>query len=186
MFNINLLALHPIFCVYTNWDYYGHNWAWSDDWWLRWWDWFYMCEMKLIVYFCITQFMSKLAPLVGKDITINWYLDRFCHLCHDKLFQVRKVCASSIGEMATVVGINLTEHVLVSGKICACNMYIFISILMTCICKDIKYEGHFFLYSRWAIFAPCVRMKFGGSERGAQKQSQSFPVAVNPWWGRRY
>jgi serine/threonine-protein phosphatase 4 regulatory subunit 1 len=60
--------------------------------------------------------MSKLAPLVGKDITIKYYLDRFCHLCADALFQVRKVCAMSIGDIAAVVGTNLTEKILVSSN----------------------------------------------------------------------
>ncbi len=73
--------------------------------------------------------MSKLAPLVGKDITIKCYLERFCHLCHDKLFQVRKVCASSIGEMASVVGSHITENVLVRKLIV---FFYFLYLLQCC------------------------------------------------------
>lgn len=57
--------------------------------------------------------MIKVAPLVGKDVTVRAYLARFCRLCHDQLFQVRRVCASSIGDIASIVGPNLTEEVLV-------------------------------------------------------------------------
>ncbi|XP_035712717.1 serine/threonine-protein phosphatase 4 regulatory subunit 1 isoform X2 [Folsomia candida] len=119
----------------------------------------------------ITQFMSKLAPLVGKDITINWYLDRFCHLCHDKLFQVRKVCASSIGEMATVVGINLTEHVLVSHfrslcqdevwgvrKGCAETITVFSSCCKPMVRKEILTKAFVELLqdsSRWVRVSAC-------------------------------
>jgi len=58
--------------------------------------------------------MSKLAPLLGTEITVKFYLERFRCLCNDSLFQVRKVCAVSIGDIAAVIGTNLTEKFLVS------------------------------------------------------------------------
>lgn len=58
--------------------------------------------------------MSKLARLVGKEIVVNWFLERFCILCQDSMFQVRRVCASSMGEIAAVIGTRLTETVLVN------------------------------------------------------------------------
>jgi len=35
--------------------------------------------------------MSKMAPLVGRDITERYFLPRFEVLCSDPLFHVRKV-----------------------------------------------------------------------------------------------
>ena len=35
--------------------------------------------------------MSKMAPLVGRDITERYFLPRFELLCSDPLFHVRKV-----------------------------------------------------------------------------------------------
>jgi hypothetical protein len=60
------------------------------------------------------QLMSKLAPLVGHDITRCIFLPRFAELCTDPLFHVRKVCAANFGDMCTVVGQQSTEEVLVS------------------------------------------------------------------------
>lgn len=57
--------------------------------------------------------MSKLARFVGKEIVVKWFLERYCSLCQDPMFQVRRVCASSMGEIATVIGTRLTEAVLV-------------------------------------------------------------------------
>lgn len=57
--------------------------------------------------------MGKLARFVGKEIVVNWFLERFCTLCQDPMFQVRRVCASSMGEMSAVIGTRLTEAVLV-------------------------------------------------------------------------
>ncbi|KAL9974172.1 hypothetical protein ACROYT_G011183 [Oculina patagonica] len=48
--------------------------------------------------------MSKMAPLVGRDITERYFLPRFELLCSDPLFHVRKVCASNFGEMCSVLG----------------------------------------------------------------------------------
>ncbi|ELT87826.1 hypothetical protein CAPTEDRAFT_156976 [Capitella teleta] len=56
--------------------------------------------------------MSKLAPLVGQDITRRIFLPRFAELCTDALFHVRKVCAANFGDMCTVVGQLSTQEVL--------------------------------------------------------------------------
>ncbi|XP_031552606.1 serine/threonine-protein phosphatase 4 regulatory subunit 1-like isoform X2 [Actinia tenebrosa] len=52
--------------------------------------------------------MSKMAPLVGPDITERYFVQRFETLCCDTLFHVRKVCASTFGEICNVVGPELT------------------------------------------------------------------------------
>lgn len=44
--------------------------------------------------------MSRMATLVGKDLTQNLFLDRFVVLCSDSSFQVRKV---SIVELLKLV-----------------------------------------------------------------------------------
>lgn len=54
--------------------------------------------------------MSKLAPLLGKDMTERLFLPRFCEMCTDPLFHVRKVCAGNFGDMCTVVGQDNTEQ----------------------------------------------------------------------------
>jgi len=40
--------------------------------------------------------MSKMAPLVGRDITERYFLPRFELLCSDPLFHVRKVSSSAV------------------------------------------------------------------------------------------
>lgn len=54
--------------------------------------------------------MSKMAPLVGQDITERYFLPRFKALCSDPLFHVRKVCASSFDEMCSVPGPDVTSE----------------------------------------------------------------------------
>ncbi|XP_015774823.1 PREDICTED: serine/threonine-protein phosphatase 4 regulatory subunit 1-like isoform X1 [Acropora digitifera] len=54
--------------------------------------------------------MSKMAPLVGQDITERYFLPRFKALCSDPLFHVRKVCASNFGEMCSVLGPDVTSE----------------------------------------------------------------------------
>ncbi|KAH9504961.1 Serine/threonine-protein phosphatase 4 regulatory subunit 1 [Bulinus truncatus] len=56
--------------------------------------------------------MSKMAPLLGKEITERHFLPRFSEMCTDPLFHVRKVCAANFGEVATVVGVKNCEEVL--------------------------------------------------------------------------
>ncbi|XP_076448867.1 serine/threonine-protein phosphatase 4 regulatory subunit 1-like isoform X2 [Babylonia areolata] len=56
--------------------------------------------------------MSKMAPLLGRDITERLFLPRFCEMLTDPLFHVRKVCASNFGEVCSVVGVQNSEEVL--------------------------------------------------------------------------
>ncbi|KAK3581114.1 hypothetical protein CHS0354_033907 [Potamilus streckersoni] len=53
--------------------------------------------------------MSKMAPLIGKEMTEKFVLSRFCEMCSDPLFHVRKVCAANFGDVCTVVGQSSTE-----------------------------------------------------------------------------
>ncbi|KAK7114611.1 serine/threonine-protein phosphatase 4 regulatory subunit 1-like [Littorina saxatilis] len=56
--------------------------------------------------------MSKMAPLLGRDITERMFLPRFCEMLTDPLFHVRKVCASNFGEVCNVVGVQNSEEIL--------------------------------------------------------------------------
>lgn len=68
----------------------------------------------LILFFLFgLQLMSKMAPLVGKDITERVFMPRFAELCTDAHFHVRKVCAANFGDLCTVVGQENTEEYLV-------------------------------------------------------------------------
>lgn len=50
-------------------------------------------DMKFIFKSSLSfpQLMSKMAPLLGKDMTERLFLLRFCEMCTDPLFHVRKV-----------------------------------------------------------------------------------------------
>ncbi|XP_021372324.1 serine/threonine-protein phosphatase 4 regulatory subunit 1-like isoform X2 [Mizuhopecten yessoensis] len=54
--------------------------------------------------------MSKMAPLLGKEMTERVFLPRYCEMCTDPLFHVRKVCAANFGDFCTVVGQENTEQ----------------------------------------------------------------------------
>jgi len=56
--------------------------------------------------------LSKMAPLIGKDMSEAIFLERFASLCVDPLFHVRKVCAANFGDFSSVVGMESTEKVL--------------------------------------------------------------------------
>merc|ERR1712024_340842 len=56
--------------------------------------------------------LSKMAPLIGKDMSEVIFLERFAALCVDPLFHVRKVCAANFGDFSSVVGMESTEKVL--------------------------------------------------------------------------
>lgn len=61
--------------------------------------------------------MSRLAPLLGTQITERVFLQRFIQLCSNKLFYLRKVCASHYGDFCAVVGREAFEQILVSTSI---------------------------------------------------------------------
>lgn len=56
--------------------------------------------------------MSKMAPLIGRDMTEKHFLRSFASLCMDTLFQVRKVCAANLGDICNIVAIDSTENIL--------------------------------------------------------------------------
>jgi serine/threonine-protein phosphatase 4 regulatory subunit 1 len=60
------------------------------------------------------QLMSKMAPLLGRDVTERVFLRRFSQLCSSNMFYTRKVCASHIGDFCAIVGKDQFEKVLVS------------------------------------------------------------------------
>ena len=62
--------------------------------------------------FCF-QLLSKMAPLIGKEMVEALFLERFASLCADPLFHVRKLCAANFGDFSSVVGSEPTETVLV-------------------------------------------------------------------------
>ena len=68
----------------------------------------------ILVCVLFLQLLSKMAPLIGKEMSEQVFLDRFADLCQDPLFHVRKVCAANFGDFSTVVGAESTENVLVS------------------------------------------------------------------------
>ena len=45
----------------------------------------------LVCLLFVSQLMSKMAPLLGRDITERMFLPRFCEMLTDPLFHVRKV-----------------------------------------------------------------------------------------------
>jgi len=56
--------------------------------------------------------LSKMAPLIGKEMSQRLFLQRFATLCVDPLFHVRKVCAANFGDFSGVVGSDPTEQTL--------------------------------------------------------------------------
>ncbi|KAL4234722.1 Serine/threonine-protein phosphatase 4 regulatory subunit 1 [Mactra antiquata] len=54
--------------------------------------------------------MSKMAPLLGKEMTERVFLERFSEMCTDPLFHVRKVCAANFGDFCSVVSQASTEQ----------------------------------------------------------------------------
>merc|ERR1719266_2921757 len=65
--------------------------------------------------------LSKMAPLIGKEMSEAIFLERFAALCVDPLFHVRKVCAANFGDFSSVVGPDSTEQVLLSKFLYLCD-----------------------------------------------------------------
>ncbi|XP_018571086.1 serine/threonine-protein phosphatase 4 regulatory subunit 1 isoform X2 [Anoplophora glabripennis] len=65
--------------------------------------------------------MSKLAPLLGRDVTERVFLKRFSELCASHMFYIRKVCAARFGEFCTVVGKDAFEKILLPCYITLCE-----------------------------------------------------------------
>lgn len=64
----------------------------------------------------LSQTVSKIIRLLGKDVTEKVFLEHYTRLCTDVSFHVRRVCAANFGEFCTVVGRDLTETVLVRDR----------------------------------------------------------------------
>lgn len=58
--------------------------------------------------------MSKMAPLLGREVTERLFVPRLLPLCSNNLFFVRKMCAESFGDFCAVVSRHCTETLLVS------------------------------------------------------------------------
>jgi len=86
--------------------------------------------------------MSKMVPLLGKDVTERVFLDRFTELCSNQMFEVRKACASNFGNFCAVVGKQSYEKVLLPTYINLCRDGIWgvrkacaeVSMSMSCAC----------------------------------------------------
>ncbi|XP_076055930.1 serine/threonine-protein phosphatase 4 regulatory subunit 1-like isoform X3 [Oratosquilla oratoria] len=65
--------------------------------------------------------MSKMAPLIGREMTERLFLERFTRLCSDSQFQVRKVCAANFGEFCSVVGTQPAEDILLCKFVHLCK-----------------------------------------------------------------
>ncbi|XP_074026001.1 serine/threonine-protein phosphatase 4 regulatory subunit 1 isoform X3 [Leptinotarsa decemlineata] len=64
--------------------------------------------------------MSKLAPLLGRDITERVFLKRFIDLCSSPMFYMRKICAAHFGDFCAVVGKDSFENILLPYYINLC------------------------------------------------------------------
>lgn len=70
--------------------------------------------MKGLKISCFSlQLMSRMAPLLGRDVTERVFLKRFAELCSSSMFYTRKVCAARMGDFCVVVGKDLFETILV-------------------------------------------------------------------------
>jgi len=67
------------------------------------------------------ELLSKMAPLIGQEMTERLFLQRFALLCADPLFHVRKVCAANFGDFSGVVGSQPTEQTLLSKFFSLCE-----------------------------------------------------------------
>lgn len=58
--------------------------------------------------------MSKMALLIGKELTEKVFLDRYIALCGDNVVHVRRMCVVHFGEMCAAVGRKALLYKLVS------------------------------------------------------------------------
>lgn len=58
--------------------------------------------------------MSKMAPLLGSNITERLFVPRLTDLCSHHVVGIRKACASNFGDFCAVVTREVTEDKLVS------------------------------------------------------------------------
>jgi len=68
-----------------------------------------------------TALLSKMAPMIGREMSERLFLDRFAKLCTDPVFHVRKVCAANFGDFCGVVGPEATEKILLPKFYALCT-----------------------------------------------------------------
>ncbi|XP_066148507.1 serine/threonine-protein phosphatase 4 regulatory subunit 1-like isoform X4 [Euwallacea fornicatus] len=78
-------------------------------------------ENQMDVNTSAVSLMSKLAPLLGKDITERILLKRFTELCSSSLFYVRKQAASHCGYFCTIIGKEEFEKTLLPCFLAQCQ-----------------------------------------------------------------
>ncbi|XP_056647680.1 serine/threonine-protein phosphatase 4 regulatory subunit 1-like isoform X2 [Diorhabda sublineata] len=64
--------------------------------------------------------MSKLAPLLGRDVTERVFLGRFAELCSSSKSYIRKVCAAYFGHFCAVVSRESVEKILLPQYLTLC------------------------------------------------------------------
>ncbi|KAF5276488.1 hypothetical protein FQA39_LY06557 [Lamprigera yunnana] len=94
--------------------------------------------------------MSRLAPVLGPEVTERVLLDRFSKLCADTEFLVRKACASHFGDFCAVVGRDAYNDVLLPAYITLCSDEVWgvrkacaeIIVCISCACSSQKRQTH--------------------------------------------
>lgn len=65
-------------------------------------------------FIVLLQIMALLAPIIGKEKTGEFFLDKFLELCTSEHYEVRKMCAIYCPHLCKVMGIEISEQYLVS------------------------------------------------------------------------
>lgn len=65
--------------------------------------------------------MCRMAPLVGRDITLKYFLEHIASFCVDSAFSVRQVCSMFFGDVCKVVGTEPTESILLQKFLSLCE-----------------------------------------------------------------
>uniref|UniRef100_A0A1B6DIY0 WW-binding domain-containing protein n=2 Tax=Clastoptera arizonana TaxID=38151 RepID=A0A1B6DIY0_9HEMI len=71
--------------------------------------------------FAGVDLMSKVAPLLGREVTERLFVPRLLPLCSNNLFMVRKMCAESFGDFCAVVSRHCTETLLLPKFVALCR-----------------------------------------------------------------
>lgn len=65
--------------------------------------------------------ISRMAPILGRPLTEEFFLVRLADLCADTSSHIRKICAGNFGEFTAVCGTNITEAVLLPLFVSLCK-----------------------------------------------------------------
>lgn len=71
---------------------------------------------SLYFHFYDFQIMALLAPIIGAEKTIHYFLQRYLDLCTSENYDIRKMCAIYCPHLCKVVGIDVSEKYLVGQK----------------------------------------------------------------------